>query len=595
MASTTGLSIKTAVLALVVLALAGCGNGQPKNNAPDMATESKVVKLQERPETAEPGPNYRLISEEKESQVFMIMNSKHHENGYIVKIFDENKKVINEIKIPKVANYEPWTKMVDDDIVQIRQGRGSGFWVCNYFDRKNNRLSKLYHNPLLAGHGKVIFPTGDRNKTNKIFTGVAVSDIFDQNAFYKEFPIDDLQPSFSAFKEVRWIGVDRFSVTYETEEKIDGKFQTKTVVFDLTMGEREKRLEIISQEREITLFKITDAKEGEVGFVVRVFDDEKKVVYEELILNKGRYLPQVKLVNDGLIKIRQYGKENVWLSRYYDRTRNRISPHYANLLTSGYGKVVFSEPGKVIVTDTFDKNALYKEFAIDDLAAPTEPADAILETIWSGPDGLEVTYAVKSGEVFAAKTVFMDLISSANKAREIERIDDSWRLVRQAKEYRIYTGFDRAIGLASYVVMVYDDRGNVVHVTTYPVSRIEPSVTMLDDNIVEMTFAVGTGTRYTHYYDRENRRKSPVYYSPRLVGYGKVVAPKIGKLVVADMFGEGLYYRELIIADFPRVANPVDAFNEIKWAGENKLSVTYWVGDRNEKASEKTLLFDLNE
>ncbi len=363
--------------------------------------------------------------------------------------------------------------------------------------------------------------------------------------------------------------------------------------------EREKRLQIIIEEKEFKLYKISDAMEGEKGYIARVFLNEVKAVYEEQLPKRGKYQPRVKLFNDGInasvIEIRQYGCEKIFFCRYYDRESNRVSPVYANVLTSGYGKVVFSMPGRIIVTDTFDNNAFYKEFVIEDLPATTKPSDAFLELLWSGPEGLVVTYAVNSGEVLTARTIYLDLAAPAAKVRETQRIDDSWRLVKRAKEYQVFIGFDKLLGSAMYVVLVYDDEGNIVNVSSYPVSRLAPSVTMLDNDIVEMTIGVGTGARYTHYCDRKTRRKSPVYYSPRLVGYGKVVAPKIGKLVVSDMFGEGLFYKELIIEEFPPMANPVDAFSEIKWVGENKLSVTYLIGNRGEKFGKKTVEFDLNE
>ncbi len=223
--------ILAAVVVIVALLLAGCGN-QIKADLSAKAPGPADYKAANSPQTAELGNNLRIIREEKESQVFMIMDAKNGETGYIVKIFDDEKKVIYEAKVPKVNNYEPWTKMVDDNIVQIRQSRGSGFWVCFYYDRANNRVSPKYHNPLLAGNGKVVFPIGGKPGSNKILAGLAVSDIFDKNVYYKELIIEDLPPSLNAFEELKWIGVDKLSITYLTGETRD-QSKEKTIIFNL--------------------------------------------------------------------------------------------------------------------------------------------------------------------------------------------------------------------------------------------------------------------------------------------------------------------------------------------------------------------------
>ncbi len=163
------------------------------------------------------------------------------------------------------------------------------------------------------------------------------------------------------------------------------------------------------------------------------------------------------------------------------------------------------------------------------------------------------------------------------------------------KEYQMLKGTKDSEGFTKYFVKIFDDDRKLIWERTYRLTRDSIGLGMLGNDIVVCKIGVGTGLNYTQYYDRKNRRESPMYTTPRLVGYGKVVAPKRGKLVVADMFDHKVFYKELIIDDFPPVANPTDAFREIKWVGENKLSVTYLIGNRDEKFDEKTVEFDLDE
>jgi hypothetical protein len=138
------------------------------------------------PDMANAGLNYWLISEEKESQIFIIRDAvEGREAGYLVRIFNDEKKVVYEARRPKVNNYQPHIKVIDQNVVEIRQGAGTGIWYSYYFDRKNNRVSPIYESPMLAGNGKVVVP-----KTGKL----AVADILDKNVYYKELLIADYPP-----------------------------------------------------------------------------------------------------------------------------------------------------------------------------------------------------------------------------------------------------------------------------------------------------------------------------------------------------------------------------------------------------------------
>ncbi len=65
-----------------------------------------------------------------------------------------------------------------------------------------------------------------------MFAGLAVSDIFDKNVYYKELAVEELPPSFNVFKELKWIGGDKLLITYLTGETRD-QSEEKTFIFNL--------------------------------------------------------------------------------------------------------------------------------------------------------------------------------------------------------------------------------------------------------------------------------------------------------------------------------------------------------------------------
>lgn len=172
---------------------------------------------------------------------------------------------------------------------------------------------------------------------------------------------------------------------------------------------------------------------------------------------------------------------------------------------------------------------------------------------------------------------------------------ESYQVIYGDKKYQLLKSRKDAEGNEKYIVRIFDDENNVIHERSYPVSRLAPSVTELDNDILRITLGVGTGLNYTHFFDRKNKRSSPEYTTPLLVGNGKVVVPQRGKLVVSDMFDHSAFYKEILIEDLAPVANPVDAFGEIRWVSDRTLFVTYLSGKKGEDYARKTVIWDLNE
>jgi hypothetical protein len=204
-------------------------------------------------------------------------------------------------------------------------------------------------------------------------------------------------------------------------------------------------------------------------------------------------------------------------------------------------------------------------------------------------------FVMLSSSAIAADSILSSKQSSNNEIAAIS-IETTERVIQEENAYQISEIVDNADGkVINLLVRVYDCDRKVIYERKFlPTFRGRPSVSMWDDNTVKVTLNVGTGLNYTQFCDRKNSVVSPVYITPLLVGNGKVVVPKQGKLVVSDMFDQNIYYKEIILEDFADVANPVDAFREVKWEDAEKLRITYLTGNTRTGFVEKTEIVDLS-
>ncbi len=390
-------SCKVLMITTLVAALFsyGCnGDSEEVVKAPDKATAAISAKQPRPPEVASTGEYLWLLSENPESQVFVIRDPVEggHE-GYLVRILDAEKKVIYEGRIAKRANYEPWTKMVDENVVQIRQGAGTGIWYSYYYDRKNYKVSPIYQSPLLTGYGKVVIPKSGR---------LAVSDIFDKNVYYKEILFVDYPPvanPVDAFREVKWLGEDKLSVTY-----VDVNYARKTAVFDLNEEQTgvAESFALIDEAKEYHVLKGTINEKVFTRYVVRIFDDKGKVLYEK---DYGGKL-QVKMLDKDIVEMSLYVSGDLPYITYYDRKYNRVSPSFRNPLLVGDGKVVIASYGKIVLSDQFVRDRTYKIIFVEKFAPHY---DALESFHWDSPGTLAVTYIVKRDSEEKRNTVVFNL------------------------------------------------------------------------------------------------------------------------------------------------------------------------------------------
>lgn len=143
--------------------------------------------------------------------------------NYTVRIFDTDWNVIYERDFPITPSGGPIVGMLDENILRIKLIIGSGTHSTRFVDRSNSRVSPSYPTPLLVGNGKVVFKKKDK---------LVVSDMFDQNVYYKEIVFEDFADVIFPVREVKWEGTEKLSITYLTGTRQTGLVE-KSVLVDL--------------------------------------------------------------------------------------------------------------------------------------------------------------------------------------------------------------------------------------------------------------------------------------------------------------------------------------------------------------------------
>jgi hypothetical protein len=144
---------------------------------------------------------------------------KNEEGTYTVKLFDKNKKVIDETTVPK----EPHVSKLENDIIQVTISYGSPFYTTYFYNTKANLISKAYDTPVLIDKDKIVFV---QNKK------LIVSDIFDKAIYFKEVErnFSETVPPSSAIVSAKFINSNELQIDY-----YEGKdFTEKSEIIDLS-------------------------------------------------------------------------------------------------------------------------------------------------------------------------------------------------------------------------------------------------------------------------------------------------------------------------------------------------------------------------
>lgn len=114
----------------------------------------------------------------------------------------------------------------------------------------------------------------------------------------------------------------------------------------------------------------------------------------------------------------------------------------------------------------------------------------------------------------------------------------------------------------------------------------EPAISQVTENIFEICISVGSPASYISYLDIENAEISETFFNSLLFGDCCVAYMEDGKLILRDIFNEGLLYMT-ISRDFTKTADPMSAIIAIEMQDEGTIILSYYKGEDYEEISEE--------
>lgn len=139
-----------------------------------------------------------------------------------------------------------------------------------------------------------------------------------------------------------------------------------------------------------------------------------------------------------------------------------------------------------------------------------------------------------------------------------------------------------------YEISLYNDLSEKIYSEVYPQ---KPSIRQVKENILEISFRVGSPASYYFYYDIKNGDISIPYFNSMLVGDSDIAYMDQGELVLTNIFDETLFYTK-IHRNFTKTADPMSAIIRIELIGEDTIRLIYFEGEDYE---EKTEVIAINE
>ncbi|MFT9495288.1 hypothetical protein [Anaerosolibacter sp.] len=139
-----------------------------------------------------------------------------------------------------------------------------------------------------------------------------------------------------------------------------------------------------------------------------------------------------------------------------------------------------------------------------------------------------------------------------------------------------------------YTLILYSRDKSIMREEEYP---REPYISLLENEIIQITLSVGSPASYVHYFDVKTNRISEEFFNPILAEQGKIIIIEDGQLIVSDIFDRSIVYQK-IKRNFSATANPSSAILEAKFIENAKLLIVYLEGD---KQSEKLEIIHLRE
>lgn len=137
-----------------------------------------------------------------------------------------------------------------------------------------------------------------------------------------------------------------------------------------------------------------------------------------------------------------------------------------------------------------------------------------------------------------------------------------------------------------YEIICYDRWGRVIDTTWSPV---EPGISNVTDELVEIVISVGNPAHYIFYFDKRSNKVSDTFFNPILVD-NKYVAymesePEEG-IIIKDLFDENKFYKKIVRDFSPATVVFFDSTVSIDVLDESSFLIEYFTGEDYEEVKE---------
>lgn len=126
-----------------------------------------------------------------------------------------------------------------------------------------------------------------------------------------------------------------------------------------------------------------------------------------------------------------------------------------------------------------------------------------------------------------------------------------------------------------YELILYDMKNKEVFSEIYP---NEPWVVNIEDDIWEIGVSTGNPSKYVFYFDREESKFSDTFFNPILLDDKYVAYMKENKLILMDIFGEGILDTK-IERNYSKMADPISAIISIEILENGDIQLQYYEGE----------------
>ncbi|MCI9140889.1 MAG: hypothetical protein HFI78_14825 [Lachnospiraceae bacterium] len=489
---------------------------------------------------------------------------------YRVCFYDERGKEVDRTILP----IEPWIREIGEEILEIGISTENSERYVFYFHKKTLQKSNTYLNPTVFSEQYIYYMEN---------TEVIIHDIFLEGRLYEEI-YRYFSPVDSPVKDMYIVPCSHtlfLNMEYEKEdagrvwEVIKALPKNKEDVRKERSKKAGKEYEDIPLEKKS--FSIIEKEQYKVEhrgefYIVTLYDEKGNKVKRALYTEE----PEVKEMGRELLEV-SIGAEGEEKDKFYFHKRTlQISPTYlsSTLLSEKY--IHYMKDNKLIVHDIFLEGTLYEEI-IRDFSNISSPVSHVHTFSCSNQEFLILRYKTKEHkeEVREILEIYPDNGRKAEKVlkekiweKEYETKEEDRTSIIEKKQYK------KEFNGEEYIVYLYDEQGKEIDRITY---SKEPWVREIGKDLLNVRVSFGNPASYDLYFHKKTLQESKGYFNSTLLSEKYVSYRKDNKLIVHDIFLEGILYEE-ITRDFKGVS-PVSDLYIFPCSNKTFLIFEYYNGE----------------